>query len=1402
MNAKKKKRSWFLRILLTLLLLLIVLVIVLPLIASSGAARGFALKKINASIPGELDIDALSLGYLKGADIKGMRWHDDAGNLIAEAGHVTTDYKLKNLLFDSSKQITLELDRPEIHLHSVQINAKEDAPTKEKPKEKASKEATELPPHRAIVRIKDGIVTIKGKDVYMEELNFDLDYNGVGSGGGAAKSPLLKLSGGFQSPGAAESLSIDGTADFGSTTLKPEKVNANLFLKTTGWEFGPLLTFLNGLSPVVPTGSLRLVTDTKVNGSLANGFAAQSTTALRNIKLAGGAIGDDAPSFDELGLTVDIKQKENGFDLNRFQFQSPFASANLRGVVDQLPNFDEKDPLKLLDTLRANLRGTADILLPELLNSLPNTLNLQEGLAVNQGRINIELSGEAGEGSQDTSVKVALAEGLAGVVQGNVVRLDPPFDLNLTANRNGSDELFGILNLASSMISGSGTGTMDQAVASFDLNLDEVRSKLGQFVDLSQWQLGGTGHIELNAQNLRGETRSIEANTLLTAMNLGFENQSWLSQENVQLFANTSIDSSGKKLSAPSVKLRSGFGNADINMASIVLPAEGGLPSELKGLDIIAGQINFDKATRLLTNMGILTNGMRLAGNGSAEIKGNFENGALTLPTIVVQAEQIAYAQGTQQVTQKAVTLTGNARAQLNAANQPVSASLGNFVLDTDAGSFTVSKMDAQKLDSLEDRSIELAANGQIDLGVISALMQSVGALTNTMAIAGSTALDLDASFANNRLTVRNAKAMPRNFQFTQGEKQTGQINLDLATAGSLDLSAKTVDFSGTSLTAGFGNLTIPTFTVGDLDRAMETLNLQLNSDNVSIPAMLSDLGGFSPLPPKNQVSGNMSMNVTAKSSPGQPAAFDAKLDLKQFQLADRSSGASRVLFAEDQADLRLKGQFDQAGESLQLSELMLNSSPLGFNASGGITEYTGPKNIAANGNLAFDLDKISGLLEGLTGKKFVMNGKQSKPFSIKTALAPADGSSVIANTELSAELYAEHMELYGVSIDQLSIPAQVKDSLATVNIAANVNEGKLLLQPTFDLRGDTPVMSMPTNSMIITNFTLTDEISNELLGLMHPIFKGASVAGGSFDLNMKYLDIPLGPDLKKHARFATQLGMNNVSLEAKGMVRLLLDLAKVKETSYTIEQDDIELTCEESRVHATPLKIRAGSFRMEMSGSVGFDQTLQYYASVPATESMVGSSAYPYLKGTSFRIPIGGTVTKPRLDTAAMTQAIASTAKQAAMTAARNEGSKLLKDKLGDKIPGIGSILGGGEPTVDPKTGEEVPAENNPLGDILKKSPLGGILGPPSSKRDQSPTVEKAPAQPSPQQGTQQGTQQGQPAQRVPRRDQPLPSRVPRRDQPLPTQKPAQSTEDALKQQGSELLQKGAGKMLDGLFK
>jgi hypothetical protein len=217
-------------------------------------------------------------------------------------------------------------------------------------------------------------------------------------------------------------------------------------------------------------------------------------------------------------------------------------------------------------------------------------------------------------------------------------------------------------------------------------------------------------------------------------------------------------------------------------------------------------------------------------------------------------------------------------------------------------------------------------------------------------------------------------------------------------------------------------------------------------------------------------------------------------------------------------------------------------------------------------------------------------------------------------------------------------------------------------LKPTIDFSNEPPVVSIPENSTLLTGVGLTEDMSKDLLVHLHPIFRGAAVSRGTVDLSMQRFNWPLHEETGKDAAFAGTLTFNGVKLQAGGLLVPLLAVMKVDDREITLSDQPMAFVGENGRVSCSPLEISVNEYVLKLSGSIGFDQRLDYLAQVPVTRKMVSGDVYKYLEGTYISVPIGGTLSKPAIGENLVQTAIQDLAIQAGKKQVTDQAGKLLQ--------------------------------------------------------------------------------------------------------------------------------------------
>ena len=78
------------------------------------------------------------------------------------------------------------------------------------------------------------------------------------------------------------------------------------------------------------------------------------------------------------------------------------------------------------------------------------------------------------------------------------------------------------------------------------------------------------------------------------------------------------------------------------------------------------------------------------------------------------------------------------------------------------------------------------------------------------------------------------------------------------------------------------------------------------------------------------------------------------------------------------------------------------------------------------------------------------------------------------------------------------------------------------------------------------------------------------------------------------------------------------------------------------------PIRFEINGYPVELNGSVGFDKSIDYIATLPITPALVGNDAFRFLEGATIDVPIRGTSSDPNFNEAVMQKATESLVQQA----------------------------------------------------------------------------------------------------------------------------------------------------------
>ena len=576
----------------------------------------------------------------------------------------------------------------------------------------------------------------------------------------------------------------------------------------------------------------------------------------------------------------------------------------------------------------------------------------------------------------------------------------------------------------------------------------------------------------------------------------------------------------------------------------------------------------------------------------------------------------------------------------------------------------------------LENSKFTLKEN-TLELNAIKAAVDGWVAMTEN-------GMDMDLKLNSNEIGFKEILSLiPAIYtQDFEGLKTDGQAALDASVKGSLigdsivprfnvDLNVKDAMFQYPSLPAGVnginitanianpgGNIDLTTVKVVPFDFVMAnnpfsvsvTLNTPISDMQFDIAAKgVLDLGKIKDIYPLEDMTLNGVVNADM-SIKGRMSDIE-KEQYEKINAAGNVRLNGMVLAMESMPDVDIKNSLlTFTPRYLQLDETAVKIGENDVTLDSRFENYIGY------------------VLKGTT-LKGSLNVKSNR-FNLNDFMT-TDTATVVAEAESAVESDTATMTVIRVpeNIDfamNADFNELLFDNMAFRNVKGNldIKEGKVDMKNlSMETMGGKIVVNglykAPSDAQPVFNASLKlDDIvfaqAYKELGIVQklaPIFSGLT---GCFSGNMKIdteLDETMSPVLTSMNANGS-LSTKDVSLDGVTVIHQVADILKKPSLKNTkVKNVNLEFTIKDGRVSTKPFNVKLGDYKMNISGTTGLDQTIDYRGKIEIPESLGKLSKL----GTA-DILIGGSFTSPKVSID-----LESLAKSAAKEAAKSAAEKLL---------------------------------------------------------------------------------------------------------------------------------------------
>ena len=445
-----------------------------------------------------------------------------------------------------------------------------------------------------------------------------------------------------------------------------------------------------------------------------------------------------------------------------------------------------------------------------------------------------------------------------------------------------------------------------------------------------------------------------------------------------------------------------------------------------------------------------------------------------------------------------------------------------------------------------------------------------------------------------------------------------------------LDLETVVTDWS---IAGGDGRWSVERFDLGSALGSLESVFTQ--PDDPARPARVSgklDLAAIARQLPhtlrlgddlaieKGMVSLSVVANPSGWSIEAKLAEFVARQGGRRIDLRDPASLSARV------------GRSNKA-QSFEIADAVFVTPYGSVRADGRIDGLDGPANFDLSGSIAPDWKALTALLADRVEPGAKVSGG-ARAFHVRGSL---DGAKDSPPFEADFGVELAGADFFGMSLGATPIVVRYRGHNVAIDpIRSTLNGGDLHLLSRLDLGGKEGATLVLEKGSSLRDAAINDEVSRRVLSFVAPILDQATRASGRVSMTIDRAEFPIASDIGRKANVTGSMIFQDVEFAPGPLARQLIGFVSRNEPVSIHLDEPVLLSIADGRVNQRGLAIPLGKVaRVEVEGWVDFDKNLNLTASFPISAAMFPNRPLlgEVVAGAKIRVPIGGTLSAPKVD-------------------------------------------------------------------------------------------------------------------------------------------------------------------------
>jgi len=381
--------------------------------------------------------------------------------------------------------------------------------------------------------------------------------------------------------------------------------------------------------------------------------------------------------------------------------------------------------------------------------------------------------------------------------------------------------------------------------------------------------------------------------------------------------------------------------------------------------------------------------------------------------------------------------------------------------------------------------------------------------------------------------------------------------------------------------------------------------------------------------------------------------------------IEDAAYGTGDRRIVEKRVDIECDLTYDRRTRSLSVAKAGLRAGSQALVVTGTVADLTGRRRADLAIHLAYDAKELAGKLTGVLPREVAVAGQRRSRIDFRGDLAGATWREVVKGLTARGQLGLDTITCEGLIVRDPTLTLVLADGHLRIGPDRwRINRGVSDLLLDVDLTADPVVVTVPRPLDLARDVDFDKQVASAYLKYLCPAFAEVGHTRGTVTLACRRLRVPLAADWRDRMQAEATAQFGGVELASSKLVRLILIALGERPTGVVGDIPPFTVTARDGRIRYGTIRIPVKDVVIELTGSAGFDETLDLVAAVPLTERMLGGDrrVRRYLTGARLALAIGGTFDNPQLDEQAVRKALDGLIRDALKKAVEVETRRLLE--------------------------------------------------------------------------------------------------------------------------------------------